>query len=257
MRLDKMISNQTIDILNFYHDKYNKKDFIKDDPISIPHRFSKKQDIEISGLFAAILAWGNRTSIINSCNKLMLLMENQPYDFILNHSQKDLKPFETFVHRTFNATDLLYFISFLKHHYTKNDSLENLFLNQNIVLGLSNFKESFFSLKDFPARTKKHVSSPENKSTCKRLNMYLRWMVRKDKNGVDFGIWGKIKPAQLHIPLDVHVENYARKLNLIERKQRDWLTVCELTSNLKLIDKNDPVRFDFALFGMGIDKAIL
>ncbi|HUM53011.1 MAG TPA: DUF2400 family protein, partial [Chitinophagales bacterium] len=111
--------------------------------------------------------------------------------------------------------------------------------------------------KDFPARTKKHVSSPENKSTCKRLNMYLRWMVRKDKNGVDFGIWGKIKPAQLHIPLDVHVENYARKLNLIERKQRDWLTVCELTSNLKLIDKNDPVRFDFALFGMGIDKAIL
>lgn len=257
MRLDKMISNQIIDILNFYHDKYNKNDFIKDDPISIPHRFTKKQDIEIAGLFAATLAWGNRTSIINSCNKLMTLMDNQPYNFILNHSQKELKPFETFVHRTFNATDLLYFISFLKHHYTQNDSLENLFLNQNIELGLSNFKESFFSLKDFPARTKKHVSSPENKSTCKRLNMYLRWMVRKDKKGVDFGIWKKIKPAQLYIPLDVHVENYARQLNLIERKQRDWLTVCELTSNLKLIDKNDPVRFDFALFGMGIDKAIL
>ena len=257
MRLDKMISNQTIDILNFYHDKYNKNDFIKDDPISIPHRFTKKQDIEIAGLFAATLAWGNRTSIINSCNKLMTLMDNQPYDFILNHSQKELKPFETFVHRTFNATDLLYFISFLKHYYTQNDSLENLFLNRNIELGLSNFKESFFSLKDFPARTKKHVSSPENKSTCKRLNMYLRWMVRKDKIGVDFGIWKKIKPAQLYIPLDVHVENYARQLNLIERKQRDWLTVCELTSNLRLIDKNDPVRFDFALFGMGIDKAIL
>ena len=252
-----MISNQTIDILNFYHDKYNKKDFIKDDPISIPHRFSKKQDIEIAGLFAATLAWGNRTSIINSCNKLMTLMDNQPYDFIINHSQKELKPFETFVHRTFNATDVLYFISFLNHHFNSNDSLENLFLNQNIELGLSNFKQHFFSLEDFPERTQKHISSPENKSTCKRLNMYLRWMVRKDKNGVDFGIWKKIKPAQLHIPLDVHVENYARKLNLIERKQRDWLTVCELTRNLKLIDSNDPVRFDFALFGMGIEKVII
>ena len=252
-----MIDQQTIDILNFYHDKYNRKDFIKDDPISIPHRFAKKQDVEIAGLFAATLAWGNRTSINNSCNKLMTLMDNQPHDFILNHKPKELKPFETFVHRTFNATDVLYFISFLKHHYTKNDSLENLFLNQHIELGLENFKQTFFSLEDFPTRTKKHISSPTTKSTCKRLNMYLRWMVRQDKNGVDFGIWKKIKPAQLHIPLDVHVENYARKLNLIERKQRDWLTVCELTSNLRLIDAKDPVRFDFALFGMGIDKAIL
>ena len=154
-RFNNMISNQTIDILNFYHDKYNKKDFIKDDPISIPHRFSKKQDIEIAGLFAATLAWGNRTSIINSCNKLMTLMDNQPYNFIINHSQKELKPFETFVHRTFNATDVLYFISFLKHHFKRNDSLENLFLNQNIELGLSNFKQHFFSLEDFSERTKK------------------------------------------------------------------------------------------------------
>lgn len=252
-----MIAQQTIDILHFYHDKYNKKEFIKDDPISIPHRFTKKQDIEIAGLFAATLAWGNRTSIINSCNKLMTLMDNEPHEFILHHSEKELKPFVTFVHRTFNATDLLYFISFLKSHYSKNDSLENLFLNEDIESGLSNFKQTFFSLTDFPARTKKHISSPETKSTCKRLNMYLRWMVRKDKNGVDFGIWKRIKPHQLYIPLDVHVENYARQLNLIERKQRDWLTVCELTRNLKLIDLADPIRFDFALFGMGIEKAIL
>lgn len=252
-----MISSQIIDILNFYHDKYNRKDFIKDDPISIPHRYTKNQDIEIAGLFAATLAWGNRTSIINSCNKLMTLMDDQPHDFILNHSQKELKPFETFVHRTFNATDLLYFIAFLRSHYSKQDSLENLFLDKNIETGLTQFKQAFFSLTDFPARTQKHISSPVNKSTCKRLNMYLRWMVRKDKNGVDFGIWKKIKPNQLHIPLDVHVENYARQLNLIERKQRDWLTVCELTTNLKMIDSNDPVRFDFALFGMGIEKVII
>lgn len=252
-----MISSQIIDILNFYHDKYNRKDFIKDDPISIPHRYTKNQDIEIAGLFAATLAWGNRTSIINSCNKLMTLMDDQPYDFILNHSHKELKPFETFVHRTFNATDLLYFIAFLRSHYSKQDSLENLFLDKNIETGLTQFKQAFFSLTDFPARTQKHISSPVNKSTCKRLNMYLRWMVRKDKNGVDFGIWKKIKPNQLHIPLDVHVENYARQLNLIERKQRDWLTVCELTTNLKMIDSNDPVRFDFALFGMGIEKVII
>ncbi|MFN8282894.1 MAG: TIGR02757 family protein [Chitinophagales bacterium] len=252
-----MIDQQTIDILHFYHDKYNKKDFIQNDPISIPHRFTKKQDIEIAGLFAATLAWGNRASIINSCNKLMTLMHNQPHDFILNHSQKELKPFTTFVHRTFNATDLLYFIAFLKSHYSQNDSLENLFLNESVEQGLLNFKKTFFSLENFPMRTQKHISSPQTKSTCKRLNMYLRWMVRNDKRGVDFGIWKKIKAHQLQIPLDVHVENYARQLNLIERKQRDWLTVCELTSNLRLIDAKDPVRFDFALFGMGIEKVVL
>jgi len=252
-----MISAQTIDILNFYHDKYNRKDFIDNDPISIPHRFSKKQDIEIAGLFAATLAWGNRTSIINSCNKLMTLMDNQPHDFIVNHQPKDLKPFLNFVHRTFNATDVLYFMEFLKHHYSSNNSLENLFLKDDVEHGLINFHETFFSLEDAPHRTKKHVSTPIRKSSCKRLNMYLRWMTRKDKNGVDFGIWKKLQSQKLLIPLDVHVENYARQLKLIERKQRDWLTVIELTSNLRLIDSNDPVRFDFALFGMGIEKVII
>ena len=252
-----MIVQKTIDILNFYHDKYNRKDFIADDPISIPHRFTKKQDIEISGLFSATLAWGNRKSIINSCNRLMALMDNQPYNFILHHSPKELKPFTTFVHRTFNATDVLYFIEFLKQHYTREDSLENLFLKEDAERALTNFHHSFFSLANFPDRTRKHIATPERKSTCKRLNMYMRWMVRKDKNGVDFGIWKNIKPAILMCPLDVHVENYARQLKLIERKQRDWLTVCELTRNLKMIDSKDPVRFDFALFGMGIEKVVL
>ncbi len=252
-----MLSTQTIDILNFYHDKYNQKEFIQNDPIAIPHRYTKKQDIEISGLFAATLAWGNRTSIIKSCDKLLALMEHQPYEFILHHQPNDLKPFLHFVHRTFNATDVLYFIAFLKSYYTQHQSLEKLFLAKDVEQGLIKFKQAFFSLQDAPTRTQKHVSSPLHKSTCKRLNMYLRWMVRNDQRGVDFGIWKKIKPSQLYVPLDVHVENYARKLKLIERKQRDWLTVCELTRNLKQIDATDPVRFDFALFGMGIEKAIL
>jgi uncharacterized protein (TIGR02757 family) len=169
-----MIQQQTIDILNFYHDKYNCIDFITHDPISIPHRFTKKQDIEIAGLFAATLAWGNRTSIINSCNKIMLLMDNQPHDFILHHRAKDLKPFTQFVHRTFNATDILYFIEFLKHHYTNNDSLENLFIAKDVEQGLINFHNHFFSLENAPHRTKKHVSTPIKKSTCKRLNMFMR-----------------------------------------------------------------------------------
>lgn len=252
-----MINSQTIDILNFYHDKYNNRSFIEKDPISIPHRFSKKQDIEIAGLFAATLAWGNRTSIINSCNKLLSLMDNAPHEFILHHTTNDLKPLEHFVHRTFNATDVLYFITFLKHYYKQNNTLEKLFLKEDAALRLQYFHTNFFSLEEAPHRTKKHVSTPLKKSTCKRLNMYLRWMVRKDKNGVDFGIWQKIKPSTLMMPLDVHVENYARQLNLIQRKQRDWLTVVELTTNLKLIDNNDPVRFDYALFGMGIEKIIL
>lgn len=252
-----MISAKTIDILEFYHHKYNQKSFISSDPISIPHRYSLRQDIEIAGLFAATLAWGNRTSILKSCNKLMHIMDEQPYQFILHHSPKDLIPLENFVHRTFNTTDSLYFIAFLKQHYLQHDSLEELFLNESVEKGLVNFQQSFFSLPNAPERTKKHISSPLKKSTCKRLNMYLRWMVRRDKNKVDFGIWTKINPADLMIPLDVHVENYARQLKLIERKQRDWLTVTELTRNLKLLDAKDPVRFDFALFGMGIEKVII
>lgn len=252
-----MPTQQTIDLLEYFHDKYNQLSFVEDDPISIPHRYTKQQDIEIAGFFAAILSWGNRKSIIKSCTKLMTLMDNQPHEFILHHTAKDLTPLTSFVHRTFNSTDLLYFIHFLNNYYSRHNSLENLFINTSIEDGLINFHSSFFSLKDYPERTKKHIASPEKKSTCKRLNMYLRWMVRKDKNGVDFGIWKNITASRLMCPLDVHVENYARQLQLIKRKQRDWLTVCELTANLKEIDEQDPVRFDYALFGMGIEKVII
>ncbi|MEN9447744.1 MAG: hypothetical protein RJA25_1034 [Bacteroidota bacterium] len=254
-----MMPERTIDLLNFYHDKYHRVEFIAEDPISIPHRFSKQQDIEIAGLFAAVLAWGNRKSILNSCNKLMKYMDNRPHEFILYHSEKELKPFTTFVHRTFNATDVLYFIEFLKQHYSKHDSLEELFLQNDAEQRLIQFHHAFFSLDNFPERTKKHIATPERKSACKRLNMYLRWMVRKDtaNNKVDFGLWNRIPVHSLMCPLDVHVENYARQLNLIKRKQRDWLTVTELTANLKLMDAKDPVRFDYALFGMGIENVIL
>ncbi len=252
-----MPSQKTIDILNFYHDKYNRVNFIEDDPISIPHRFSKKQDIEIAGLFAATLSWGLRKTILNNCSRLISMMDNQPHDFIMHHSARELKPLTTFVHRTFNATDVLYFIEFLKSHYTKHASLEQLFVAQDIEHGLIQYHNAFFALEDAPQRTKKHVATPERKSTCKRLNMYLRWMVRKDKHGVDFGIWNNISQQNLLCPLDVHVENYARKLKLIKRKQTDWLTVLELSSNLKVIDVKDPIRFDFALFGMGIEKIVI
>ena len=252
-----MVNQYIKEILDNAYLKFNQKNFIENDPISIPHRFSKKQDIEIAGLFAATLAWGNRKAIINSCNKLMQLMDNQPHDFIVHHTPKDLIPFAAFVHRTFNATDVLYFIHFLKQHFSKHTSLENLFMEDDAALRLIQFHNSFVSTEEFPNRTKKHVATPARNSTCKRLNMYLRWMVRKDNNNVDFGIWKNISMSTLQCPLDVHVENYARQLNLIQRKQRDWLTVTELTANLKRIDANDPVRFDFALFGMGIEKVVL
>jgi uncharacterized protein (TIGR02757 family) len=238
-------------------EKNNQKKFINTDPISIPHQFNKKQDIEISGFFAATFSWGNRTIIIKKSNELMQLMENSPHDFILNHSKNDLKQMENFVHRTFNSTDLLFFIESLKRLYHKHSTLEQVFLkNQNsenfdIEKGLKNFYKEFFDEEFVPQRTKKHVSTPERKSACKRLCMYLRWMVRNDKK-VDFGIWQKIKPADLVCPLDVHVGKIARQLKLLHRPQNDWQSAIELTNQLKEMDKNDPVKYDFALFGIGI-----
>ena len=230
--------------------QYNSSSFIESDPISIPHRFTKKQDIEIIGFWIAMLSWGNRKSIITSGNKLAQLMDDAPHDFILNHHEKDLKRFLDFKHRTFNATDALYFIEFFKQHYSKYESLEDAFLQSPDHL--SSFHDYFFSLEDAPHRTRKHIATPVRGSTCKRMNMFLRWMVRKDKNGVDFGLWNKIKPSQLFIPLDVHVDRTARKLGLIKRKQTDWETVEELTENLKTFDPKDPVKYDFALFGLSV-----
>lgn len=220
--------------------------------------FKKKQDIEIAAFFAAIFAWGNRTTIINKSKELLQLMDNAPHDFCINHREQDLKTFLSFKHRTFNTTDLLYFISFFKFHYTKNDSLESAFTiglkksDKTIETGLINFHHYFFSLDEIPHRTRKHIASPEKNSTCKRLNMFLRWMVRHDKMGVDFGIWNKISPAQLVCPIDVHVARVAKRFNLLNRKQLDWNAAIELTAYLKILDKTDPVKYDFALFGLGV-----
>lgn len=247
------------EMLDEMTDRFNRPGFIADDPVSIPHRFDKRQDIEIAGLFAAVLAWGQRGTIIKSCQRLMDMMGHAPYDFIKNHRPADLKHLETFVHRTFNATDLLYFVEFLKHHYRKHDSLENLFSvspdDVTVEKGLINFQRAFFSLPDHPHRTRKHISTPERKSACKRINMYLRWMVRHDDRGVDFGLWTTIASRQLVCPCDLHVDRVARSLRLIRRKSLDWETALELTANLRKLDPNDPVRYDFALFGMGITNA--
>jgi uncharacterized protein (TIGR02757 family) len=250
----------TADSLKVFLDQkakyYNQPSFIESDPVSIPHLFSLKQDIEISGFFAAVFAWGQRKTIINKSRALLAIMDNAPYDFVLNHNDKDLKAIENFKHRTFNATDALYFIHFLKYYYSENESLEDLFLVNDtkdpVENGLIQFHESFFSLSDAPSRTRKHIPSPKRNSTCKRLNMYLRWMVRKDQAGVDFGIWKKIKMKDLICPIDVHVDRIARRLSLIRRKQTDWLTAVELTENLKKLDPEDPVRYDYALFGLGV-----
>ncbi|NUM31546.1 MAG: TIGR02757 family protein [Bacteroidetes bacterium] len=239
---------------------YNNKNFIENDPISIPHRFSKNSDIEIAGFFAAILAWGNRKTIINNCNRLMQLMDFTPYDFIVNHSEIDLKKFDKFVHRTFNSTDLLFFIEVFKRVYKKKQSLETLFLPENTIVniktGLISFHNFCFDFDFAPQRTKKHISTPLKNSACKRLNMYLRWMVRNDNNGVDFGIWKKIKPSQLVCPLDVHVIRTSNSLSLLNSEKGNWQNAEKLTENLKLFDANDPVKYDFALFGMGIENKL-
>ncbi|WP_228098719.1 TIGR02757 family protein [Pedobacter sp. MC2016-24] len=280
------------DFLDMKYGQYNRPNFIENDPICIPHQYSKQQDIEIAAFFAAILAWGQRKTIINKCNELFNRMDNDPYNFMLHHGDQDLKRLLGFKHRTFNDTDLLYFVAFFNQHYQQSDSLETAFLPPGDifqadfvsaqVLGnyeegglyassscmlseldlqkpliersLNYFRSYFFSLPDFPGRTIKHVSSPLQKSTCKRLNMFLRWMVRKDSLGVDFGIWNTLQPKDLICPCDVHVDRVARRLGLIERKQTDWRTAVELTNELLKFDPLDPVKYDFALFGLGVEE---
>lgn len=240
--------------------QYNQPEFITLDPISIPHRFSKKQDIEISGFFAAILAWGQRKTIINKCLELFSLMDNAPHDFLLNHGEEDLKSLLNFKHRTFNEVDTLYFVHFLSWYYKRFESLEDAFLigqtgqTDSMESILTRFHEFFFSLPDAPSRTKKHIATPVRKAACKRINMYLRWMVRDDDKGVDFGLWKRIKPAQLICPCDLHVDRVGRKLGLITRKQTDWQTALELTERLREFDPVDPVKYDFALFGLGVEE---
>ena len=241
-------------------DQYNSLSFIENDPICIPHCYTKKQDIEIAGFVAAVLAWGQRKTIINKCKEFFELMDNAPHDFVLNHSDDDLKAFLQFKHRTFNPTDALYFIEFFKYHYTNHESLEDAYLyaeSRDVWKAkdalISHF-EYFFSLPDHPVRTYKHIPNPARKSACKRLNMFLRWMVRSDDKGVDFGFWSQIPPSQLICPCDVHVDRVARKLGLITRKQTDWVTAEELTGQLRKLDPADPVKYDFALFGLGVEE---
>lgn len=243
-----------IEFLNKKVAFYNQPSFILTDPISIPHLFTKQQDIEIAGFFAAIFAWGNRLTIIRKSKELMELMEMQPYRFCLDSDPKDLQCVLQFKHRTFTAADLLYFISFFKFHYSNNESLENAFTRHGgtIESMLAGFHHYFFSLDDVPERTRKHIATPERHSTCKRLNMFLRWMVRKDNKGVDFGLWENISPSILICPLDVHVVRVAKRLNILVRKQTDWQAAIELTTYLRTLDSNDPIKYDFGLFGMGV-----
>ncbi len=231
-------------------DEYNRPSFITNDPISIPHGFTRQQDIEIAGFFAAIFSWGHRTIIINKTKQLMQLMDDAPYQFILGHDDHHLKKLLDFRHRTFNATDLLYFIEFFRYHYTHYSSLEDAFLRTPDHL--TGFYHYFFSLESAPPRTYKHIASPEKNSSCKRLNMFLRWMVRSDDRGVDFGLWKKILPSQLICPLDVHVARVARRFGLMMRTQTDWQSALELTDYLITLDADDPVKYDFALFGLGV-----
>lgn len=235
------------------HNRYNNTTFIASDPVSVPHRYSLKQDIEIAGFLAATIAWGNRKSILGNAVKLMLLMDDAPYDFIRNAQPADFKPLLTFVHRTFNGDDCLFFITSLQQLYRESDSLEHLFdFNEGGAKhAICSFRRDFLTPEHL-ARTEKHIADPEAGSAAKRINMFLRWMVRRDEKGVDFGIWRTIDPALLICPLDVHSGRVARKLGLLQRRQNDWRAATELSEALRSFDPEDPVKYDFALFGAGM-----
>ena len=248
----------TTELKDFLDEKvhqYNTLDFIDTDPVQIPHRYSLKEDREIAGFLAATIAWGNRKMIINNANKMMDLMGNSPYDFVMNFSESNLDQMDGFVHRTFNAEDLKYFMKSLRNIYSNHNGLENVFAqNQtkdSIQESISKFKSIFFEV-DPLERTKKHISDPLNNSAAKRINMFLRWMVRNDANGVDLGIWKSIPTFILSCPLDVHSGNVARKLGILTRKQNDAKALQELDTKLREMDSNDPVKYDFALFGLGV-----
>lgn len=234
---------------------YNNPNFIESDPIQIPHQFSLKEDIEIAGFLSATIAWGNRKMIINNAKKMMDLMGNSPYDFVMNHQEYHLDQLENFVHRTFNGGDFTTFIKGLQNIYTHHNGLESVFSipieDNSMQKSISDFKKIFFEI-HHQNRTQKHVSDPLNNSAAKRINMFLRWMVRSDNKGVDFGLWKSIPMAALSCPLDVHSGNVARKLELLTRKQNDAKALLELDSNLRNLDPNDPVKYDFALFGLGV-----
>lgn len=253
------------EIKDFLEDKYqyyHNRGFINNDPISIPHLFSKKEDIEIAGFLTAIISWGNRKSILTNANKLMQLMDYAPHEFVTQHGKKDLVVFKTFVHRTFNGQDCVYFLKALQHIYQHKKGLEQTFIsnrttgkNFELKEAISGFRKEFLSLKH-ELRTEKHISDPLRNSSAKRLCMFLRWMVRKDNKRIDFGIWNSISPSELCLPLDIHTGRVSRLLGLTQRTQQDWKTVEEITGKLKEFDPRDPIKYDFALFGLGVEAAL-
>ncbi|WP_290708662.1 TIGR02757 family protein [Flavihumibacter sp. CACIAM 22H1] len=254
------------DFLNRKVEEYNRPSFIEADPVCIPHLFSAPADIEIAGLFAAVFAWGNRTTIISKSKDLLQRMDMQPHAFVQHHGADDLRGLLSFKHRTFTATDLLYFVEVLKQHYLKHASLEQAFLSgmdrgaKDMTGGLNGFYSYFFDgvwegvrdAVEVPSRTRKHIAAPFRGSTCKRLNMYLRWMVRPADGGVDFGLWSSISPAQLVIPIDLHVARVAKRFGLLQREAIDWQAALELTAWLRRLDPSDPVKYDYALFALGV-----
>ena len=258
--VDRVINPRELTIMDLFsfleekYNQYNQPSFIESDPISVPHRFTLKQDIEIAGFLSATIAWGNRKSIVSNASRLIGMMGNSPYDFLLNAHSCDFKPFLKFAHRTFNGDDCLFFITSLQSIYRQYHSLEPLFSTLNdhgAAHAISSFRATFLEV-DHLSRSEKHLSNPMAGSATKRINMFLRWMVRHDDRGVDFGLWKSIDPSNLICPLDVHVGNVARKLGLLQRINNDWKAAEELTANLRKFDPGDPVKYDFALFGLGV-----
>jgi uncharacterized protein (TIGR02757 family) len=250
-----MNSNELKSFLDEKVNQYNTLDFIESDPVQIPHLFSQKEDIEIAGFLSATIAWGNRKMIIKNAHRMIDLMGNSPFDFVMSHTDNDLERLESFVHRTFNGQDFTSFIHSLQNIYKYHNGIEAVFSNNqeahSMQKSISEFKKVFFEI-PHQNRTQKHISDPMNGSAAKRINMYLRWMCRQDKNGVDLGIWKSISPSLLSCPLDVHSGNVARKLGLLTRKQNDGKAVTELDLKLRELDPNDPTKYDFALFGLGV-----
>ena len=249
------LSHQELfDFLEAKYEQYNRSEFIKTDPVSVPHRFTRKEDIEIAAFLTATISWGNRISIVKDADKLLSMMEFSPYEFILQSDRSENKRFESFYHRTFNGKDCIFFIESLKNIYQQHGGLESLFIpdDESGIKGvLCRFKTAFLEI-DHPRRSEKHIADPCKGASAKRLLMFLRWMTRNDQRGVDFGLWNKISPSVLMCPLDIHSGNVARKLGLLKRKQNDWNAVEELTENLRQFDPADPVKYDFALFGLGV-----
>lgn len=245
------------ELLDRLHDKYNTPDFVESDPISVPHRFSLREDIEISGFLSATIAWGNRKAIVKNCHRLVALMDDAPYDFVMNASDSDIARLSAFVHRTFNGSDCMDFVQALRRMYSVNGGIGVFFEREYAQCGdmrtvLSRFRSEFWQ-SEHAQRAEKHLSSIDKGAACKRLNMYVKWMVRKDECGVDFGLWDTIPASALYLPLDVHTASMGRALGLLTRKQNDWRAVEQITESLREFDAEDPVKYDFALFGAGID----